>query len=349
MMKEENDSLGSESEFYKLNGSEDREDDEDEEENDENDDQQEEAVEDDEEAEENEDEDEENNEPMNPMIYANTANKIPLNKTSSAPRAIINHPNSNNNKKQINRQQNKQAQPNKPSIIQSDSSILDNDNPLKLKIKLNKQQQQQQQQVGINRSRSNSSTSSTQSSSLSYSAAMKKSASAVSGTTKQPSSSNKARQRKSKSFSESSSAAAAAAAAAAFNDASLQMFSGGGGAAGSVGGGGGGTTETYLIDRYKYAVRHIQQGLSVEEACNKYRISKGALLKCLSGGTAPRGKKTRLTEMEENGIVEWLINYKDLKYNDAIHLVFEQVSLILSIFKHINIDRHLLVTLTQLS
>ena len=322
MMKEENDSLGSESEFYKLNGSEDREDDEDEEENDENDDQQEEAVEDDEEAEENEDEDEENNEPMNPMIYANTANKIPLNKTSSAPRASINHPNSNNNKKQINRQQNKQAQPNKPSIIQSDSSILDNDNPLKLKIKLNKQQQQQQ--AGINRSRSNSSTSSTQSSSLSYSAAMKKSASAVSGTTKQPSSSNKARQRKSKSFSESSSAAAAAAAAAAFNDASLQMFSGGAGAAGSVGGGGG-TTETYLIDRYKYAVRHIQQGLSVEEACNKYRISKGALLKCLSGGTAPRGKKTRLTEMEENGIVEWLINYKDLKYNDAIHLVFEQV------------------------
>lgn len=314
-MKEENDSLGSESEFYKLNGSEDREDDEDEEEND---DQQEDAIEE-EEAEENEDEDEENNEPMNPMMYANSANKIPLNKTTSAPRAIINHANSNNNKKQINRQQTKQAQPNKPSIIQSDSSILDNDNPLKLKIKLNKQQQQQQ--AGINRSRSNSSTSSTQSSSLSYSAAMKKSASAASGTTK-PSSSNKARQRKSKSFSESSSAAAAAAAAA-FNDASLQMFSGGGGAAGSVGGGG--TTETYLIDRYKYAVRHIQQGLSVEEACNKYRISKGALLKCLSGGTAPRGKKTRLTEMEENGIVEWLINYKDLKYNDAIHLVFEQV------------------------
>lgn len=313
-MKEENDSLGSESEFYKLNGSEDREDDEDEEEND---DQQEDAIEE-EEAEENEDEDEENNEPMNPMMYANSANKIPLNKTTSAPRAIINHANSNN-KKQINRQQTKQAQPNKPSIIQSDSSILDNDNPLKLKIKLNKQQQQQQ--AGINRSRSNSSTSSTQSSSLSYSAAMKKSASAASGTTK-PSSSNKARQRKSKSFSESSSAAAAAAAAA-FNDASLQMFSGGGGAAGSVGGGG--TTETYLIDRYKYAVRHIQQGLSVEEACNKYRISKGALLKCLSGGTAPRGKKTRLTEMEENGIVEWLINYKDLKYNDAIHLVFEQV------------------------
>nr|QDG00787.1 histone-lysine N-methyltransferase NSD2-2 [Brachionus koreanus] len=84
--------------------------------------------------------------------------------------------------------------------------------------------------------------------------------------------------------------------------------------------------ETYLIDRYKYAVRHIKQGLSVEEACNKYRISKGALLKCLSGGTAPRGKKTRLTESEENEIVEWLIGYKDLKYNDAIHLVFEQVA-----------------------
>ena len=88
---------------------------------------------------------------------------------------------------------------------------------------------------------------------------------------------------------------------------------------------GNGTAETYLIDRYKYAVRHIQQGLSVEEACNKYRISKGALLKCLSGGTAPRGKKTRLTELEENEIVEWLINDKDLKYNDAIHLVFERV------------------------
>ena len=85
------------------------------------------------------------------------------------------------------------------------------------------------------------------------------------------------------------------------------------------------TAETYLIDRYKYAVRHIRQGLSVEEACNKYRISKGALLKCLSGGTAPRGKKTRLTEFEENEIVEWLINNKDLKYNEAIHLVFEQV------------------------
>ncbi|CAF0761462.1 unnamed protein product [Brachionus calyciflorus] len=86
------------------------------------------------------------------------------------------------------------------------------------------------------------------------------------------------------------------------------------------------TPETYLIDRYKYAVRHIKQGLSVEEACNKYRISKGALLKCLSGGTAPRGKKTRLTESEENEIVEWLINYKDLKYNEAIHLVFEKVA-----------------------
>ncbi len=85
------------------------------------------------------------------------------------------------------------------------------------------------------------------------------------------------------------------------------------------------SAETYLIDRYKYAVRHIRQGLSVEEACNKYRISKGALLKCLSGGTAPRGKKTRLSESEENEIVEWLINDKDLKYNDAIHLVFELV------------------------
>lgn len=85
------------------------------------------------------------------------------------------------------------------------------------------------------------------------------------------------------------------------------------------------TPETYLIDRYKYAVRHIQQGLSVEEACNKYRISRGALLKCLNGGTAPRGKKTRLTESEENEIVNWLISDSDLKYNDAIHLVFEKV------------------------
>lgn len=84
-------------------------------------------------------------------------------------------------------------------------------------------------------------------------------------------------------------------------------------------------TETYLIDRYRYAVNHINQGLSIEEACNKYRISKGALMKCLSGGTAPRGKKTRLTEQEENQIVEWLISMKDLKYNDAIQMTFEQV------------------------
>ena len=96
------------------------------------------------------------------------------------------------------------------------------------------------------------------------------------------------------------------------------------------------TAETYLIDRYKYAVRHIRQGLSVEEACNKYRISKGALLKCLSGGTAPRGKKTRLTEIEENEIVEWLINNKDLKYNEAIHLVFEQVEQIFQLAKRPN-------------
>ena len=86
-----------------------------------------------------------------------------------------------------------------------------------------------------------------------------------------------------------------------------------------------GAAETYLINRYKYAVRHIKQGLSVDEACNKYRISKGALLKCLSGGRAPRGKKTRLTENEENGIVEWLISNQNLKYNEAIHLVFEEV------------------------
>jgi hypothetical protein len=91
--------------------------------------------------------------------------------------------------------------------------------------------------------------------------------------------------------------------------------------------------ETYLIDRYKYAVHHIKQGLSVEEACNKYRISKGALLKCLSGGTAPRGKKTRLTENEENEIVKWLINNQNLKYNEAIHLVFQQV---INIFQKAN-------------
>lgn len=93
------------------------------------------------------------------------------------------------------------------------------------------------------------------------------------------------------------------------------------------------TAETYLIDRYKYAVRHIKQGLSVEEACNKYRISKGALLKCLSGGTAPRGKKTRLTENEENSVVEWLISNQNLKYNEAIHLVFQEVS---NIFQRAN-------------
>ena len=45
----------------------------------------------------------------------------------------------------------------------------------------------------------------------------------------------------------------------------------------------------------------------------------------MSGGTAPRGKKTRLNELEENEIVEWLIDNKDLKYNDAIHLVFQRV------------------------
>jgi len=63
---------------------------------------------------------------------------------------------------------------------------------------------------------------------------------------------------------------------------------------------------------------------------------KGALLKCLSGGTAPRGKKTRLTELEENEIVEWLINNKDLKYNEAIHLVFEQVEKIFKLAQRPN-------------
>ena len=37
------------------------------------------------------------------------------------------------------------------------------------------------------------------------------------------------------------------------------------------------------------------------------------------------GKKTRLTEIEENEIVQWLIKNKDVKYNEAIHLVFDQV------------------------
>ncbi len=60
------------------------------------------------------------------------------------------------------------------------------------------------------------------------------------------------------------------------------------------------------------------------------------MLKCLSGGTAPRGKKTRLTESEENEIVEWLINNKDLKYNEAIHLVFEQVEKIFELAQRPN-------------
>ncbi len=59
-------------------------------------------------------------------------------------------------------------------------------------------------------------------------------------------------------------------------------------------------------------------------------------MKCLSGGTAPRGKKTRLTESEENEIVEWLINHKDLKYNEAIHLVFEQVEKIFELAQRPN-------------
>ncbi len=66
------------------------------------------------------------------------------------------------------------------------------------------------------------------------------------------------------------------------NSSNVGGNSGGGSVGGSVGGGVGGgvgghsgSAETYLIDRYKYAVRHIRQGLSVEEACNKYRISKG--------------------------------------------------------------------------
>lgn len=224
----------------------------------------------------------------------------------------------------------KQNQTNKPSFYNNqfqstttinNDSVIDNDSTtIKLKIKLNGPTSVN---APINRSRSNSSTSSTHSS-VSYSTSSTNSAAVYTGIKKptsnaSTSNASKNRQRKSKSFSVSDSIST-------LNDNSIQMFSssviGGGGGGGS---GGGGTTETYLIDRYKYAVRHIQQGLSVEEACNKYRISKGALLKCLSGGTAPRGKKTRLTETEENEIVQWLISYKDLKYNDAIHLVFEQV------------------------
>lgn len=224
----------------------------------------------------------------------------------------------------------KQNQTHKPSFYNNqfqstttinNDSVIDNDSTtIKLKIKLNGPTSVN---APINRSRSNSSTSSTQSS-VSYSTSSTNSAAVYTGIKKPTSNASslnasKNRQRKSKSFSGSDSIST-------LNDNSIQMFSssviGGGGGGGS---GGGGTTETYLIDRYKYAVRHIQQGLSVEEACNKYRISKGALLKCLSGGTAPRGKKTRLTETEENEIVQWLISYKDLKYNDAIHLVFEQV------------------------
>lgn len=83
--------------------------------------------------------------------------------------------------------------------------------------------------------------------------------------------------------------------------------------------------ESYLTDRYKNAAYHIKQGLSIDEVCNKYRISKSALIKYLERGTAPRGKKTRLTELEERDLVDWLINYKDLRYCDAINIVFDKV------------------------
>lgn len=83
--------------------------------------------------------------------------------------------------------------------------------------------------------------------------------------------------------------------------------------------------DSYLTDRYKNAAYHIKQGLSIDEVCNKYRISKSALIKYLERGTAPRGKKTRLTELEERELVEWLINYKELRYCDAINIVFDKV------------------------
>lgn len=85
------------------------------------------------------------------------------------------------------------------------------------------------------------------------------------------------------------------------------------------------SAESYLTDRYKNAAYHIKQGLSIDEVCNKYRISKSALIKYLERGTAPRGKKTRLTELEEKELVDWLINYKDLRYCDAINIVFDKV------------------------
>ncbi|CAF0874079.1 unnamed protein product, partial [Brachionus calyciflorus] len=84
-------------------------------------------------------------------------------------------------------------------------------------------------------------------------------------------------------------------------------------------------SDSYLTDRYKNAAYHIRQGLSIDEVCNKYRISKSALIKYLERGTAPRGKKTRLTEIEEKELVEWLINYRELKYCDAINIVFDKV------------------------
>nr|QDF21440.1 histone-lysine N-methyltransferase NSD2 isoform X1 [Brachionus koreanus] len=83
--------------------------------------------------------------------------------------------------------------------------------------------------------------------------------------------------------------------------------------------------DSYLTDRYKNAAYHIKQGLSIDEVCNKYRISKSALIKYLERGTAPRGKKTRLTELEEKELVDWLINYKELRYCDAINIVFDKV------------------------
>lgn len=262
-------------------------------------------VEDDEEDEDDDDDDrddeEENNEPGSQLFVVGSNHNRVKSKSMSLPSS------SSSTKKPIR----KQIHSNKPSTFDNhmvNDSILDHDNPLKLKIKLNSSTPNA---PPLNRSRSNSSTSSTQSS-VSHSTSSTNSAAMFSGKKAAQNAASKSRQRKSKSFSVSEGF---------INEASMPMF-----ASAGIGAGGGGTTETYLIDRYKYAVMHIQQGLSVEEACNKYRISKGALLKCLSGGTAPRGKKTRLTEMEENEIVQWLISYKDLKYNDAIHLVFEQVS-----------------------
>ncbi|KAI3383204.1 hypothetical protein SNEBB_005811 [Seison nebaliae] len=87
--------------------------------------------------------------------------------------------------------------------------------------------------------------------------------------------------------------------------------------------------DPHLVERYEYAVQHVKQGLSVEEASNKYRVSISALRRCIEVGNvaneAPRGRGTRLSEEEELKLVEWLLSKPDLKYNDAIKRINHKV------------------------